>query len=233
MGCRKFHKLMLLYREGELSGSETERLAGHLAACASCAAWGESLVEMAALMQRLRAMPLAPSDPAGLTRRILSRIPSTARAESHPDVTRMPDRLFAFAATPGFRLAASGFVVAITTLFLWQYFSVLGDMRRLEARQTHLVAARPSPEVEYIVDARPLQGTPGEALFARLGGDPREENFVIMDHTLDSWREREAHARLFLLKNRVSDADTEALSRLVGSMQSTARPAFCFYIEGA
>ena len=73
MSCRKFRKMMLLNREGELTAADAKELAEHLTVCTSCAKRG-ALAEVTALMRRLHDMPLEPSDPEDLTLRILSRV---------------------------------------------------------------------------------------------------------------------------------------------------------------
>ena len=143
------------------------------------------------------------------------------------------DRLLELALAPGFRLASACVIVLAISLFLSQYFSILGDMRRLEAQQMHPATAHTVPQVGYAVDTSPLRGTPGGKLLNRLNGRRVEASFVVMDRTLQSVREIALGSRTILLRNPLSSADTEALSHLVFYLKTTARPILCFVMEGA
>lgn len=232
MSCRKFRNMLVLYREGELTAAEAHALAEHLMACPSCAKERGSLDEMADLMSRLRGIPLQPSDPEELTRRILERV--TVKAPSVPirGGTSIVDRLLELSAAPAYRLTSACFIVVVMGMFLSQSFSILTDVHRLEAQQKYVAAARTVPAVGYAVDVRPLRGTPDGALLDRLDGHSYEESIVVPESRFESLRESAMSSVTILSRNPLSTTDKEAAFRLVFYLKTTARPTLCFIMEG-
>jgi anti-sigma factor RsiW len=233
MSCRKFRTMILLGREGELTDGEARELAEHLTVCPSCAAEEASLAEMAALMQRAHDIPVEPPDPEGLTSRILGRVATMPRTVARTRATSLIDRLFDVIFARSFRLASALAIALVTGMFMWQYFSILGDMRNLEAQQMRAETAHTLPQVGYAVDTRPLRGTPAGALLDRLDGRRAEGSVVVMDRTFESWRESTLRSQTLFSKSPLSVEESQALSRLVLYFTNTARPTLCFVTKGA
>jgi anti-sigma factor RsiW len=233
MSCRKFRKMILLYREGELSAREAQMLAEHIIGCPSCANKGASVAELSHLIRRSHEMSLEPSDPEELTRKILLRIAPGSLSEPSPTRVGALDRLLDLTVNPRVRLASALLILVTVALALWQYFGILGDVRTLEAQQMHRSLSLAAPQVGYAVDTRPLRGTPEGNLLNQLGSRRGETSIVVASREVESLREsghgpEAAFFKVPLLFERASE-----ISRLLLYVKTNAHPILCFPKEGA
>ncbi len=128
MNCKKYMKWLHLYREGELTAQQNEKLLLHVKECPSCTALKIEIEETRGIISRAQESQPRLSDPGLLTADIMRSI---RRIEHYPS---KPNKILDFLSIPKVRLALAGFVTVLVGFFFIQEFLVLYRVSKLEER---------------------------------------------------------------------------------------------------
>jgi hypothetical protein len=232
MNCRECRRLLYLGRDADLTAVEKETMDAHLARCSRCAAEKAAYEKVAGLASAVSHVEFRPDDPDALDRRIIAGLPRrTARLqvkEPHFSIDRVLDLLTA----PAFRLATSGSIVAIISLFLFQSYGILRDVHDLEVRQERQYLPVDVPHLNYAVDVRPLHGTPEGELLVKLNVPVDRGYLVVNGREAGSLRGHDVAFAHTFASLPVSGSEKETLQSLVGYLVGNVHPLLSFTREG-
>ena len=106
MKCRHVQEMLAAYQDGELTGKERERIAGHLEGCPACR---KAYAELERVWQQLEKVPKIEASPF-FEQRLLARIRTTPEPRS---LWRFPRLAWIYRAYPAAALAAAVLVVGL------------------------------------------------------------------------------------------------------------------------
>lgn len=145
MKCKKYQKLLYLYRQGELSPAEQTRLNFHIEKCEDCRGDMLKIKEMDQQIAIFRKTESGLSEPEMLIAHIMGSID---RAPSAPPANRLGnvvDRLLNWLATPGVRIGFAVLTIFITGSFFIQESMIFYRITQLEDKmaghsENHVIA---------------------------------------------------------------------------------------------
>ncbi|MBN2411189.1 zf-HC2 domain-containing protein [candidate division KSB1 bacterium] len=138
--CTYYQKQLHLYRSGELSDRERDRLNRHLASCPDCAAIRKELADMDHKIEQLRGESPVPDKPEALTGNIMHVLTSYEKLKSYQEHSTY-DNLIKFVFAPRIRFALLAVIVVIVGLFFIQESLLMVRIARLEKKISQNTAA--------------------------------------------------------------------------------------------
>ena len=175
MRCRKARRLMLLYREGELSSDSRRRLVRHTTICAECAAEaGRILLESDALDALRKARPFL-GDPEALTMQIM-------RGTETPSVSPRPAEVTEFSVERVLALLRpilAGTGACLGILFITLSVNDARSLASLETRLRRAGYAELSPAERWATDAAAVLDDRTPRPFAEAGAGSYEAARVL------------------------------------------------------
>jgi len=156
MTCRRYERMLFLYRQGELGKGDARALRDHLAGCKRCGALAAALEGDDRRLEQLRLAPPLPADPPALTARVMRGVD---RESMHPAplLSRFLDRIIDLTERPTVRYAAAGFVCTVTAAFLVQQATLFMSVWDLEQRVAARSGYKPSATLVYSVEPKGLE----------------------------------------------------------------------------
>ena len=170
MGCRGF-KRMLYCRPEELTDRERRQLRTHLAGCPACTKEGASAAATHGQIASLREIGVEAVDPERLTRDILEATSREQGVMRHaPQTSSVVLRILDLVASPAYAVGATLAILLVVGSALWQTGVVVGDIARMESRQSHVTRTPPPlPAVAYAIDIQRI-GMPLDPGVVRAAG---------------------------------------------------------------
>ncbi len=138
--CAHYQKQLYLYRAGELSERERDRLNRHLASCPDCAKVGKELANMDRKIDQIRGERPVPDNPAVLTGNIMFVLTSYKKFKSCRE-NAIYDNIIKLVFAPQVRFAMLTVIVFFVGLFFIQESLLMGRIARLEKKISQNTAA--------------------------------------------------------------------------------------------
>jgi hypothetical protein len=151
MSCKRFQRYLHLYRPGEMSDRERQELETHLETCTRCGEEWRRIQAAESRIARMREEVLVPSDPPGLTERIMAGIEARPRRQVRPfmdSVAEVLDRLFG-PALP--RRAAAVVCLGLLCSFLVQHALMLREVGGLERKMARAPYSTANMSLNYVI----------------------------------------------------------------------------------
>ena len=133
MRCRRARRLMLLYREGDLSPERRAALTRHYTSCAECAREAKQVVADFAPLDALRHMQPVLDEPYVLTLRIMREI----EAAQEPAPAVVPPLRYVERFLPVIRLAGAAASIVLVLLYATLSYTDARTLASLEERFRH------------------------------------------------------------------------------------------------
>jgi len=134
MKCKTCQKYLLLYRRGELSFRQKEKMEHHITRCAECAGVRQKTDRLMEQVGYLRQKEPRLTEPVALTDSIMHSVQTLGGRRKIRDIDSAANFFWNTMAIPKIRLVLAGIIFLIISSFFIQEFLVLDRLSRLEEK---------------------------------------------------------------------------------------------------
>jgi hypothetical protein len=132
MNCNAARKRISLYREGEITPQEKQRLEQHLHNCESCKRFYQSYFPGNAIIEKLSEITPEPVNNQLLTARIMTTIGSLKEKAQQPDLSILLSRIVDLILLPYVRFTIFAGIITIILFFGYQQVFIFYSLSKLE-----------------------------------------------------------------------------------------------------
>lgn len=186
MSCRRFRKLLYLYRPGELTEGDADGLARHLAGCSRCSAELRRIQAAEHEIAGIRpAIPVL-TRPGELADAVTAAIAEASSRKRRTHRAHAFDPVLDVLFSRPVRFSFYSLALAAIALFVSQEFTVFKSISALGDRMAALQHTSPGVESGYTINAQALQHQRG---FKELSGKTSPVSIKVRDGSLVIGRE--------------------------------------------